>query len=523
MVEIARKPITDPDLGRAETPVLRPTVAADTVVADGELADAIDAGGTRSGENDAPLISQPLELPSFGAALAHDISRYGTEGSIRAALSQIENYHAEGTSPRDAAIAGIRAVASDLGVDVATTDDSLTLSAPMGEPVTFPLTGDVGQLARVTERALMTLARASTEDETFDDMRQRFLAGTSQTLGQYAAYNTGADPLLDASRDNIFGVGYRTIGDRHFFIAPNASSTAAAAGIVHGSEFISINGTSVQGLSTAEVSALFDGHDEVEVEFRIGTETHAATIERSNHEANAVGLVSVSDGIAHVGIGGFQGGTDEELRRILENVEGLRGVVLDLRNNGGGRVDSAEKIIELFRPNHLIGTKHFGPNESASNMRTGSDSPFAHLPVTILVDERSASASEILLSGMQGRAVTIGAPTYGKGIGQGLFELPEGDSIRFTTTEYRGPLGAYHRHGYTPAVCGATAALALNSGASLRAAVTGGEVACERSSRLDDEDDVALALRIMADPELHAELVARGHSVATFNEVWAKH
>jgi carboxyl-terminal processing protease len=151
--------------------------------------------------------------------------------------------------------------------------------------------------------------------------------------------------------------------------------------------------------------------------------------------------------VAYVRVKQFQDGTHQELVRAAARLRGerggeLQGVILDLRNNPGGLVDEAEGVAdEMLSSGVIYTTRHRGQIVDEPHAHEGG--AFASLPVVALVNEFTASSAELVAGALQdsGRATVVGAPTFGKGSVQTIFDLPGGAGMRLTTMRYYTPSG----------------------------------------------------------------------------------
>ena len=147
----------------------------------------------------------------------------------------------------------------------------------------------------------------------------------------------------------------------------------------------------------------------------------------------------------YIRIKNFQIGTSEELKNIISDLEGIEGLILDLRNNPGGLLEEAVKISDIFLPlkHRIVSTK--GPSISktyeAKKLFLGEF--LEKIPLTVLINKGSASASEIVAASLKqnGRAFLIGERSYGKGTIQTLWNLGDGSGLKLTIGEYLTPFG----------------------------------------------------------------------------------
>jgi len=268
--------------------------------------------------------------------------------------------------------------------------------------------------------------------------------------------------------DNEFvGVGIEVATDpvtgRIFVRCPLLGSPAHSAGIRCDDVILRIDGTSTQDLTTEEVSALIRGERGTIVTFTVlhqgETDPVDIDIVRDLVKVDTVrGYTRDSEGrwifrltdnprIGYVQVTSFDGATPGDLRRVLITLikEGLDGLVLDLRDNPGGLLYSAQEVCDLFISKGDIVTTRDRNGRVVRRLVATRGGTLPNFPLAILVNQRSASGSEIVAACLQDhrRAVIIGSRTWGKGTVQELIELA-GDhgTLKLTTASYWRPLGA---------------------------------------------------------------------------------
>ena len=150
----------------------------------------------------------------------------------------------------------------------------------------------------------------------------------------------------------------------------------------------------------------------------------------------------LENNIAYIQVLDFDGGTAEEFKENYEALkkQGATSLIIDIRSNGGGVVDEAIDMLEMICDKDstlLIETDKHGNEEITKS----SKNPIIDIPVVVLVNETSASASEIFAGALKdnGKATIIGTKTYGKGVIQSLMRLADGSGIKITTEEYCTP------------------------------------------------------------------------------------
>ena len=165
----------------------------------------------------------------------------------------------------------------------------------------------------------------------------------------------------------------------------------------------------------------------------------------------------ITDGIGYVRLVEFREDSYTQILKALEKLkaDGATSLILDLRNNPGGLLNVAIKISEIFLPKGMtiVSTKGRHPSQDTVSISQNTTNEFADWPIVVLINEGSASGSEILAGALKDnkRAVTLGAKSFGKGSVQSVIPLPDGSGLRLTTAKYYTPSGiSIHEIGITP-------------------------------------------------------------------------
>jgi carboxyl-terminal processing protease len=281
------------------------------------------------------------------------------------------------------------------------------------------------------------------------------IKGMVAELDPHSAYMNPSDyALFQSETEGKFagiGIEVDARGDVVTVIAPFEGSPAARAGIRPGDQIVAIDGRPVRGERLEKLVTLMRGPtgSSVCVTVRRPGAADALTypiVREEIHIASVVGKRLVGD-VAYVRLKQFQEGTHDEFLRGAEKIRSeskakLAGVILDLRNNPGGLVDEAEAVADEFLASGVIyTTRHRG--QVVDELRAHDGGAFASLPVVALVSEYSASSAELVAGALQDsrRALIVGAPTFGKGSVQTIYDLPNGAGIRLTTMRYYTPSG----------------------------------------------------------------------------------
>jgi carboxyl-terminal processing protease len=234
------------------------------------------------------------------------------------------------------------------------------------------------------------------------------------------------------------------------------NSPAARAGLAPGDSIVAVNGRKLEGLSGEAASALVKGPPGTDVELLITLPARAhakhgvmrtLTITRATVSEPVVASESrtvhgVKLGV--VALATFSPGAHSEVREAVEHElhAGARGIVLDLRQNGGGLVEEAQLIASIFIAKGTIVTTR-GRTQPTNTLTAVGDAIPSSIPVVVLVDRGTASASEIVTAALQDhhRATVVGTHTFGKGVFQEEQPLSNGGALDITVGEYFTPDG----------------------------------------------------------------------------------
>lgn len=232
--------------------------------------------------------------------------------------------------------------------------------------------------------------------------------------------------------------------DAVIVLAPMKNSPAANAGILPGDRIIAVDDLSVIGKSMNEIANLVRGKEGTTVKLTVQRVEQQLTfnITRAKIELPLVEYeILAEEGIGYVHLNSFGDHTYPELVSALQEFEaaGIDRIILDLRGNSGGKVDSVLKIASLFIGEGPIMWIKDGASEEESLNTYGSS--WWNTPMVLLTDRGSASASEILAGALQDYHLTtvIGDTTFGKGVMQSLVTLPSGSELKLTTNEFFSP------------------------------------------------------------------------------------
>ena len=333
----------------------------------------------------------------------------------------------------------------------------LTAAAAVGAAglLTFAARNDFG-LGRNMEIAVNMMRELSlnyVDPVDPDRLMEGAAAGMVSDLDPYTEYipEEGMQDfeLLTTGKYSGIGALIRQKDDYVRIAQPYQGSPADKAGLKIGDKILSIDGKDAKGFTTEQVSSRLKGEPgskvKVTVEHLDGTQQTAA-IRRERIAIPGVPYAGwVADSIGYIRHSDFTEGCYEEMRAAVERLRaegGLKGLILDYRSNGGGIMQEAVKILSMFVPKGTAVVTTKGRNER-QDYRTESEPILPDLPLAVLVNGNTASASEIVAGALQDldRAVLIGQRSFGKGLVQTTRPLGYNTMLKLTTAKYYIPSG----------------------------------------------------------------------------------
>jgi carboxyl-terminal processing protease len=485
-----------------------------------------------------------LALAGCGAAPSAPAARGDRVQLFQEAYNGITRYYIDPVAPAALALAGLRQLATvDGGLDVERQGDVVVLRHGTGATsFAAPAGTDAEGWAALTD-AVMTVARANSAAVaalSADRLDQTLLEGSIGVLDRFSHY---APPELAqerrASRDGFGGIGVtlNTDGADIRIVEILPETPAATAGLHVNDRIVAIDGVATASLPREEVVHLLRGPTDSIVGLAVARTGVAGRLDFSVHRARIVPpsvLLTEDRGIAHLRLSSFNQQTSQSLADLLRQAHrdlgsSLRGIILDLRGNPGGLLDQSIEVASLFLDGAPV-TSTVGRVQESIQYFTAPHRQVEKLPVVVLVNGGSASASEIVAAALQdaGRAVIAGSTSYGKGTVQNVQHMPNDGELTITWARLIAP-GGYilHQHGVVPTICtadqpddarGVAAALTSSTGAlsvelgKSRAKLD--DAAWQRLREMcpgqhDDHDiEVKTAQKLLIDPALYARAMA---------------
>lgn len=297
------------------------------------------------------------------------------------------------------------------------------------------------------------------DDKLQDSAVKGYVAGLGDEYTEYIP----ADEMKEYKEEitgNFVGIGIYMIADQesnrvvvHY---PIPGSPAEKAGIKAGDMIVNVDGKEYTAKDFDNIADYIKGEEgtNVNIEIERNGERLKFDIKREKINTNPITTKILNDNIGYLKLPSFDQGTADDFKTKVEDLQkqGAKSLIIDLRNNGGGIVDEATTIADDFleKGKTIISTVN---NKGDKDVTYAKKDPIFNMPVVVLVNENSASASEILVCSLQDneRAKIVGTKTFGKGIIQTLLSLSDGSGLKITTEEYYTPKGTtIHKVGINP-------------------------------------------------------------------------
>lgn len=297
------------------------------------------------------------------------------------------------------------------------------------------------------------------------DLESGIYKGFVSSLGDpYSAYYTAEEynELIESQSGEYCGIGVQVSQDLETGIITMINvfkgSPAMEAGVKSGDVLYKVEDEEVTGVDLDKVVTKIKGEENTTVKLTVYRESTKEYIDMDVYRrvidvpTVEYKMVDEENKIGYIAISQFDAKTDEKMLEAIEALkkDGMKSVVFDVRNNPGGMYDTVCNMLDALLPE---GTLVYTLDKNGKKVEETSDSEFMDMPMTVLINGESASASEIFAGAIQdfGAGKVIGTQSFGKGIVQSLFGLKDGSAIKLTVSKYYTPNGVnIHGTGITP-------------------------------------------------------------------------
>src|SRR6266446_3904470 len=321
----------------------------------------------------------------------------------------------------------------------------------------------------------LELVRQDYVDEnktSYHDLVTAAMKGMLSSLDPHSQFMDPNDfrDMQDDTRSRFNGLGIEVSMKNGLptVITAMEDTPAARAGILSGDQILKINGTSTERMDLQDAINVLRGPAGRKVTLTLlrpsTKEVKDYALERAEIKVQSVKGARLLDSdltgpfkIAYVRLIQFNEPTADELSRALDGLQkqGMEGLILDLRNNPGGLLNSAVDVCAQFLPpsTKVVSTQGRVASQQREYTTSGAAKERPHFPMAVLVNEGSASGAEIVSGALKDlrRAIVVGETTFGKGSVQNVMQLPDGSALRFTTAKYYTPSKqVIHGNGVAP-------------------------------------------------------------------------
>ncbi|MDN5277311.1 MAG: carboxyl-terminal processing protease [Clostridiales bacterium] len=312
------------------------------------------------------------------------------------------------------------------------------------------------------EEVRQTIERDYIEEPDQDKLFVGAIKGMTAALGDpYTTYFTAEEykEFIVQTQGSYAGVGLMvTVDEKDNLITVVRAfkdSPAAKAGIQQGDKIIKVEDLEVTGSELDKAVSMMKGEPGTKVNITILRDGQPLnfTLERAVIEIPDMEYRMIGDGIGYIWLYQFDENSPKNFKSAVEELkgQGMKGLVLDLRGNPGGLLQACTEIADMLLPEGLI---VYSENRQGRGEKYYSDKEYLGIPLVVLVNEYSASASEVLSGAIQdyGVGTIIGKTTFGKGLVQGLRgPFRDGSALKITVAKYFTPKGRdIHQKGVVP-------------------------------------------------------------------------
>lgn len=286
-------------------------------------------------------------------------------------------------------------------------------------------------------------------DIDMDDLQEGLYRGYIDGLGdKYSVYydEDETKALMQSTSGEFGGIGALFSQDKDTkvitFLKVYEGSGAEEAGFKVDDILYKVDGKDISGEDLSEVVSKIRGDEGTTVELTVlrgdDGEEYTTTVTRKIVQTDTVYHEMKEGKIGYIQVTEFDDVTTDQYKEALEDLEnqGMKGLVVDLRNNPGGNVDTVTDMLDLMLPEGT--TLSIKDKQGKESVYESDDEHQFTKPLVVLVNENSASASEIFSGAIQtfGTGEVVGTTTYGKGVVQQIFDLKDGTSVKLTIAEY---------------------------------------------------------------------------------------
>lgn len=323
---------------------------------------------------------------------------------------------------------------------------------------------DMDAVMKKTEYLQEQIDKYYLDEVDHGELEEGIYKGLLSGLGDpYSEYYTGEEykQIMDSTSGSYCGIGatlsQSLVDGTCTVVGTFEGSPAREGGLLEGDIIYKVDDMEVTGMDLNQIVSHVKGEEDTQVRLSIirdGKEMEV-TLTRKTIEVSTVTYEMKENQIGYISLSEFDEISTEQFRTALEDLknQGMKSLVVDLRNNPGGMLNVAVDLLDMFLPEELV--VYMEDKNGNRQDYKSTDNVITDVPMVVLVNGYSASASEIFAGAMKdyGRAKLVGTKTFGKGIVQRIFDLEDGSAIKLTIAGYYTPKGNnIHKKGIEPDV-----------------------------------------------------------------------
>ena len=348
-------------------------------------------------------------------------------------------------------------VAGVIGTVFLITNDSVILSNKQYENLKY-MTDKYSKTEQLYNTIQENYYKTVEDEPLLEGMYKGLFYGLKDPYSEYLTSREYQDLMVNTMGE-FEGIGVTITGDSNgniVIVSTIEGTPADQAGLKTGDVITMVDNEPYSGAELSKAASAMRGEKgtKVTITYWRGGVTTDVILTRAKIIDQSVYSKILSEDVGYIRITQFEKNTDKDFEAVLKELEGanVKGIIIDIRNNGGGLIDSGIEIADMLLGE---GTITYLENNQKERTYYNSDDSATRIPYILLINEGTASTSEILAAAVQdnGGGIVLGTKSFGKGVVQSVEMLPDGDAIKLTVMQYYSPKGnTIHGKGVIPEI-----------------------------------------------------------------------
>ena len=348
-------------------------------------------------------------------------------------------------------------VAGVIGTVFLITNDSVILSNKQYENLKY-MTDKYSKTEQLYNTIQENYYKTVEDEPLLEGMYKGLFYGLKDPYSEYLTSREYQDLMVNTMGE-FEGIGVTITGDSNgniVIVSTIEGTPADQAGLKTGDVITMVDNEPYSGAELSKAASAMRGEKgtKVTITYWRGGVTTDVILTRAKIIDQSVYSKILSEDVGYIRITQFEKNTDKDFEAVLKELEGanVKGIIIDIRNNGGGLIDSGIEIADMLLGE---GTITYLENNQKERTYYNSNDSTTSIPYILLINEGTASTSEILAAAVQdnGGGIVLGTKSFGKGVVQSVEMLPDGDAIKLTVMQYYSPKGnTIHGKGVIPEI-----------------------------------------------------------------------